>query len=99
LTDDADQKRTLELLEANHVFPGDYPLSVIALNTPETTAAIDRAVEEVLGAPLSAGARESRLSSGGKYMSHRLAVPCRAAADVLRLYQQIRGVDGVVTVL
>jgi putative lipoic acid-binding regulatory protein len=97
LTDE--EKRSLELLEANHTFPGDYPLSVIALNKPEVTAAIRRAIEEELGVALPEEAGENRLSSGGKYMSHRLSVQCRAASDVLRLYARLRGIDGVVTVL
>ena len=94
-----EEKRSLELLEANHAFPGEYPLSVIALNKAEVTAAIRRSIEEGTGTPLPEGAGESRLSSGGKYISHRISVHCREAADVLRLYARLRGVDGVVTVL
>ena len=94
-----DEKRTLDLLEAHHVFPGDYPLTVIALNDEAVTAALVQSIEEGLGAPLPAAAREARPSSGGKYVSHRLRVPCAVAADVIRLYARVRRVDGVVTVL
>ena len=94
-----DEKRSLALLEANHSFPGDFPLTVIALNSDEVTEALVRSIEEGLSEPLAADARESRLSSGGKYMSHRLRVPCAAAADVIRLYARVRQVSGVVTVL
>ena len=97
---DDDEQRALDLIRANHTFPGDYPLAVIALNTPEAEAAILRAVEEVLGGPLPAGvAPEARRSAGGKYVSHRLNVSCRDATDVLRLYARLRAVDGVVSVL
>ncbi len=94
-----DEKRSLELLEANHEFPGDFPLTVIALNSETVTAALIQSVEEGLTAPLGEAARETRSSSGGKYLSHRLRVPCASAADVIRLYARVRGVEGVVTVL
>jgi len=100
LSDDGDdERRTLELLEANHDFPGDYPLTVIAFNRDDVTEIVLRAIEEEVGAPVPAEGRSSRLSAGGKYASHRLSVPCRAAADVVRLYARLRGIDGVVSVL
>ena len=94
-----DEKRTIDLLEANHAFPGDFPLTVIALNSEAVTEALLLSIQEVLAEPLPANARESRLSSGGKYASHRLRVRCVAAADVIRLYARVRLVEGVVTVL
>jgi putative lipoic acid-binding regulatory protein len=48
---------------------------------------------------LAEAARETRSSSGGKYLSHRIRVPCTTAADVIRLYARIKRVQGVVTVL
>jgi putative lipoic acid-binding regulatory protein len=94
-----DEKRSIDLLEANHVFPGIFPLTVIALNSEAVTAALLSSIEAGLPEPLHAQARESRLSAGGKYASHRVRVPCAAAADVIRLYERVRLVDGVVTVL
>ena len=94
-----DEKRSLELLEANHEFPGEYPLTVIALNSDAVTVALVESVQEGLAEPLAEGARETRSSSGGKYLSHRMRVPCATAADVIRLYARIRRVQGVVTVL
>jgi putative lipoic acid-binding regulatory protein len=99
VSDDEKEKRTIELLEANHAFPGDFPLTVIALNSDAVTAALLLSIEQDLAEPLPAEARESRLSSGGKYASHRLRVPCAVAADVIRLYARVRLVEGVVTVL
>jgi putative lipoic acid-binding regulatory protein len=94
-----DEQRTLELLEANHVFPGEFHLTVIARNDEAVTAAIVLSVETGLPAPLAKEARETRLSSGGKYVSHRLRVPCATAVDVVLLYARVRRVDGVMTVL
>jgi putative lipoic acid-binding regulatory protein len=94
-----DEKRAIDLLEANHTFPGDFSLTVIALNSETVTAALVESVQEGLAAPLDEAARETRSSSGGKYLSHRLRVPCASAADVIRLYARIRRVEGVVTML
>jgi putative lipoic acid-binding regulatory protein len=94
-----DEKRSLDLLEANHTFPGDYHVTVIALNSDEVTAALINSVQEGLAEPLAEAARETRSSSGGKYLSHRMRVPCASAFDVIRLYARIRLVQGVVTVM
>ena len=55
-----------DLLEANHVFPGEFPLTVIALNSDEVTAALLRSVAEGLPAPLPVDARDSRLWLPGR---------------------------------
>lgn len=96
---DDDEKRAIDLLEANHTFPGDFSITVIALNSETVTAALLESVQEGFAAPLEDTAREIRSSSGGKYLSHRLRVPCASAADVIRLYARIRRVEGVVTML
>ena len=94
-----DEKRAVDLLEANHTFPGDFSITVIALNNEAVTAALVESVQEGLAAPLDEAARETRSSSGGKYLSHRMRVPCASASDVIRLYARIRLVQGVVTVM
>jgi putative lipoic acid-binding regulatory protein len=94
-----DHQRSIDLLEANHVFPGDYSFSVIAHNADAVTAAVIAAIEAELGASLPGEAREARPSSQGKYVSHRLRVHCQSAAQVLALYARVRAVEGVVTVL
>jgi len=99
IVSDEDEKRSLDLLEANHTFPCEYHLTVIALNSEEITAALLESVQEGLAEPLAETARETRASSGGKYLSHRVRVPCATAADVIRLYARIKRVQGVVTVL
>ena len=80
--------------------PVTFPLTVIALQQRDRDRALIQSVEEGLAAPcFGEAARETRSSSGGKYLSHRLRVPCASAADVIRLYARVRGVEGVVTVL
>ena len=93
-----DRKRAIDLLEANHVFPGDYPFSVIALNADSVTAAVTAAAGSGHPDPLGPEAHQIRPSSGGKYVSHRLTVRVAGAAEVLDLYAVLRSIEGVITV-
>jgi putative lipoic acid-binding regulatory protein len=72
---------------------------VIARNDDQTAAAVLAAAAEGLGAPLGSEAHERHPSSHGKYVSHRLKVPCASAEAVLGLYARLRAVDGVITIL
>jgi putative lipoic acid-binding regulatory protein len=95
---DDQRQRAIELLEANHVFPGPFSVSVIGRND----AAVERAVLSAAGlgeAPPGADRHDRKESGGGKYVSHRLTVQCASAAEVLDLFARLRAVDGVITVL
>lgn len=94
-----ERARALALLEATHKFPVDYAISVIALNVDAVVAQVRAAVEEGLASPLGDEAYQTVASRGGRYSSHRFRVPCRAAEDVLALYERVRRVKGVITVL
>lgn len=98
-SDDEARQRAIDLLEANHVFPGEFSLSVIARSGDEITVAILNGAAHGLGEPLRPEAHQIKPSAGGRYLSHRLLVPCRSAADVLELFARMRAIDGVVTVL
>jgi putative lipoic acid-binding regulatory protein len=91
--------RALELLRANHQFPGEYHLSVITLSQNEVFVEVRAAVEDGLPEPLSDASYEQVPSRGGKYTSHRFKVPCESAEDVLALYARLSKVKGVVTML
>ena len=94
---DQDERRgsALDLLEANHTFPTDFSLSVIARNDDKVSAAVVAAASAG-GAP----ATDQELPSAhGKYVSHRLSVRCETAQDVLALFARLRAVEGVITVL
>jgi putative lipoic acid-binding regulatory protein len=93
------RQRAIELLEANHVFPGEITVSVIARNDDDVTARVLAAAGAALGGPLAADAHERHPSAQGKYVSHRLKVHCASAAAVLDLFARLRAVDGVITVL
>jgi putative lipoic acid-binding regulatory protein len=96
---DLERERALALLRAAHEFPVSYEISVIALTTPEITAAVRSTIEECAGGPLGDGDHQTVPSRGGKYTSHRFRVPCADAEDVLVLIARVRAIDGVMTTL
>ena len=93
------RRRSIELLEAHHAFPEDFSVTVIARNDEAVGAAVLTAAAAGLPAPLGAGAYERHPSAHGKYVSHRLKVPCATAEAVLVLFARLRAVDGVITIL
>ena len=93
------RQRAVELLEANHTFPCEFSLSVIARNEAQVRDAILAAAAAVHGSPLPEGAYSEKPSAQGKYLSHRLVVGCATADEVLQLYARLRAIDGVITVL
>jgi putative lipoic acid-binding regulatory protein len=94
-----DRGRALALLEATHQFPTEYPVSVISLNLEEVVADVRAAIEHGLPQPLPDQTYETVMSRGGRYSSHRFKVPCQGPEDVLALYERLRRVKGVVTVM
>jgi putative lipoic acid-binding regulatory protein len=95
--EDDRRQRALDLLKATHSFPGDYHLSVITLTAEGTFVALRAAIE--VSGPLADGGYHRVPSSGGKYTSHRFRVVCASPEDVLALYERVRQVEGVVSVL
>jgi putative lipoic acid-binding regulatory protein len=92
-----EHSRAIALLEANHAFPTDYALSVIARNAEDVAAMVVAAAFEDADRP--AGAHQTLPSSGGKYISHRLTIHCEDAEHVLRVYARLRAIEGVLTIL
>jgi putative lipoic acid-binding regulatory protein len=90
--------RAIALLEATHKFPVEYDISIIA-HGELVLADLRAAVEAHLTEPLPADAYQSVPSRGGKYASHRFRVPCEDAETVLALYERVRLVKGVITVM
>ena len=93
------RQEALELLDTTRRFPCDYDISVVALNTEDVARAVRTAVESGLSAPLPDSAYTCHRSSAGRYASHRVTVPCRTAEEVMLLFERVRAVPGVVTVL
>ena len=90
------RQRALALLEAQHAFPGAFEFRVVI--RPEGRAA-------ALGALLAAASGgelldvTERPSSGGKYVSLRVKVHLEHAERVLDVYEVLRQVEHVITVL
>jgi putative lipoic acid-binding regulatory protein len=99
VSDAEERARAIALLEANHAFPTDYALSVVARNAAEVAERVLAAAFEEVEDERPAGAHETLPSSGGKYVSHRLTIRCENAEHVLRVYARLRAIDGVLTIL
>ena len=95
------RERARALLEATHVFPCEYFLMVIARHDESITERLVAAVNQATARAFEATGKDLLLrpSSGGKYVSHRFSVQVEHAGEVLRLYEVVKGVEGVVTVM
>ena len=91
--------RALALLEATHQFPVDYSVSVITVTEELVVTQVRAAVEHGLDQPLAADAYQTVLSGGGRYASHRFIVRCASAEAVLDLYERLRKIEGVKSIL
>lgn len=100
-SDEEARARALALLEATHSFPCAYSVTVIAFNSASVTAEVRRVAYDSMddSEGVGAGSHQSQESQGGKYVSHRLAVPVPDARSVLELYARLRVIEGVVTLL
>ena len=97
--DSAARARAIELLEATHVFPGDYVLTVVAQAWDQVTSQIRAVATAAIGRPVADGDYPMQKACGGKYLSHRLAIPCQTASEALDVHTRLRELDGVVSVL
>jgi putative lipoic acid-binding regulatory protein len=91
--------RALALLEATHVFPVAYEVTVITITSDDIHGAVRAAAGHGLDAPLGDEDHTTVPSKGGKYTSHRLRVRCARPVDVLALYERLRAIEGVKTLL
>src|SRR4029078_9002360 len=88
------RRRAIDLLQANHDFPGDFTVSVIARNDEIVAEAVLAPAVAGPEEPLSEGAHQRPPSPHGKYVSHRIRVPVANAEAVLVLYARLRAVEG-----
>jgi putative lipoic acid-binding regulatory protein len=99
LSDEDPRARAIALLEATHQFPVEYAVSVITVSQESVVAAVWAAVQFGLERPLGDEAYETVLSGAGRYTSHRFKVPVRTAEEVLALYERLRQIEGVKSIL
>jgi len=98
LTEDP-RERAIALLEATHQFPVEYDVSIITVTEETVVAEVRAAVEFGLDAPLPDDAYQTVLSGAGRYASHRFRVPVSSAEEVLDLYERLRKIAGVKSIL
>ncbi len=96
--DDERKQRMVQLLQANHHFPGPYHLSLVTLNEVAVCVTVRALVEEG-GRPVPDVDWQTRLSSGGKYASHRVRVTCDSAHEVVAIYERLWGTQGLVSLM
>lgn len=93
------RRRALALLEATHRFPLQYHLSVITVTDDGVISAVWAALQSALEAPLGSDSCQTVVSGAGRYTSHRFRVPVRSAEEVLTLYERLRTIEGVKSIL
>ena len=96
---DDERKRYLDLLEATHKFPGEYPMTVIIQNDSLVIAAVRAAIDAGLPQKLPDAAMDVVSSKGARYLSLRFMIRVPDAATVLDLHARVKIVVGVVRVI
>jgi len=95
----SEPSQMLELLEANHSFPGFFSLSILCHNKPGVPDAVRAALNDVLSVPVDDAFWKTQESKKANYVSHRVTVTCDSAQHVLDVYERLNGVEGVIRVL
>lgn len=91
-----DRATALALLEANHVFPSDHRFVLILRADAVAIAAVSASIAAHRGLADLEGRVEQQPSSGGRYVSLRLSLPCASAAEVLDVYAHFATLESVV---
>lgn len=99
MTEDERRERMIEMLEANHSFPGPFSIAVVTRNQDEVRESLRAAIEALLNEPLPEGDWTAQPSKTGRFVSHRLTIVCRDADHVMTIYAVIQSVQGVIQIL
>lgn len=93
------EARFLELLRAQHPFPGEFSFRVIHRTVTTAREAILAAVGSETGLVSRWLDEETSLSSGGRYQRAALVVAVERPEDVLRVYAVLGRLETVVSYL
>jgi putative lipoic acid-binding regulatory protein len=85
----------IELLEANHTFPGPYMFKVIGRVENGFVARVVAAAREALAEPVDPPFRV-RETSGGRHVAVTLEPTVQSAEQVLAVYRRVRATVGLV---
>lgn len=91
------RQRALALLEAQHAFPGPFEFRVVI--RPEGRGGALAALLAAAGGSDVLVDVNERPSSGGKYVSLRVRVELASAEKVLDVYEVLKQVEHVITIL
>ena len=91
-----EETRLLDLLDAQHDFPGSYSFKIICKNQPGAPEGIVAALRSETGLELSSDGEHMRSSRAGKYVSFRVVLRALHSADVLAVYDRLRTYDSVI---
>ena len=94
---DESRARAIALLESQHAFPGPFEFRVVI--PPAVRSAVIGAVVSSVGGGEAVLEVSERASSNGTYVSVRVRVRVERAEAVLDIYEVLRGVEGVLTIL
>ena len=86
---------SIEILEANHEFPGPYMFKVIGAADENFTARVIGNVRDELRMEIDPPFT-IRATSKGKHVAITLEPECDSAQQVLAIYGRLTGLDGVV---
>jgi uncharacterized protein len=89
---------TLELLRATHSFPGPYTFKAIGPSSGGFAARVVAAAREALKAPVDPPFR-TRESEGGKHIAVTLDLTLASAEQVLKVYEHILEVRGLIMLM
>lgn len=89
--------RAIALLESQHTFPGPFEFRVVI--RPAHRAAALSALLSAAGGSEALLEVGERASSHGNYLALRIKVHLDAATRVLQVYEVLRQVEGVLTVM
>jgi putative lipoic acid-binding regulatory protein len=89
---------SLDLIKANHLFPGPYIFKVIGKNEPAFVARVVAAVREELGY-LEDPLFTSREAEGGRHIAVTLELFFEKPETVLLVYERLFKLQGLVLLL
>jgi putative lipoic acid-binding regulatory protein len=90
-----DNAIAIELLEANHKFPGPYLFKAIGKHEQGFVARVIAAVRDEMAEPVDPPFKV-RESAGGRHVSVSVEPVMQTAEQVLAVYRRIQGVAGLV---
>lgn len=94
-----DRTQALELLEKHHSFPGAYTFKIIGFNAEGLLEDVRRVAQEAAGPMETQIEVRGRPSKGCRYLSVTLELEVTGAEQVLKLYDALRRVPGVMALV